>query len=338
MDVDELVSALKKPDSYDENTSSVTMVQTHISFVFLTDRFVYKVKKPVDFGFLDYTTLDKRKHYCEEEIRLNRPLCGDMYVGVSTVNLNAKGEVKIDGDGAVVEYAVKMRRLPDDAIMTELLKNKKVGKKHLKTIAQLLAEFHKNAKTGAGVDECGTLEQIHENWVQNFEQTKPHRGSLIPAEKFDYVEKKILAFMEKNKDLFNERVQNHRIRQCHGDVHSGNIFILQNGETYIFDAIEFFKGFSCCDVASEIAFLAMDLEFQGEKELSDYFVKEYIGFGGDGGVKGLLDFYRCYRAYVRAKVIGFKVFDTDVGLEEKNESKTLVKEYFGLAHSYASRL
>ncbi|MFQ5800561.1 MAG: phosphotransferase [Candidatus Hydrothermarchaeales archaeon] len=334
----DVVEALKNPETYDEKVTKVEMLQTHISFVFLTDRFVYKVKKPVDFGFLDYTTLEKRRFYCEEEIRINRLLCGDMYIGVVTINKDKEGRIKVNGEGETIEYAVKMKRQPEDAMMTRLLERGEVTSRHIDRIARLLSDFHKKAQTGPEVDEYGSLSQVRANWVQNFEQTRALRGRLLDTEEFDFVEGKVRGFMEKNHELFERRVKERRIRQCHGDVHSGNIFIPSTGRIYIFDAIEFFKGFSCSDVASEVAFLAMDLEFQGKKDLSDHFVKRYLEYSGDKGVSELLDFYLCYRAYVRAKVIGFKIFDPAVGEEEKKESERLTVKYFNLARKYASRL
>jgi len=334
----EVVEALQKPDAYDERITKIELVQTHISFVFLTDHFVYKVKKPVDFGFLDFTTLEKRRFYCEEEIRRNRPLCGDMYIGVVTVKRDEEGHIKVEGTGETVEYAVKMKRMPSDAIMTKLLSRNKVTKTHIEKIARLLTSFHKSAETGPGVDEYGSLSQIKANWVQNFEQTRAHRGSLFNAADFDFVERKVLGFIGVNQTLFEKRVMEGKIRQCHGDVHSGNIFILPDERIYIFDAIEFYKGFSCSDVASEAAFLAMDLEFQGRADLSELFIKKYVEYSDDKGVFLLLDFYLCYRAYVRAKVIGFKVFDDSVGREEKEISGELSIAYFNLARRYAARL
>ncbi len=334
----EVIEALKNPDAYPEKVTRVEIVQTHISYVFLTDRFVYKVKKPVDFGFLDFTTLEKRGHFCEEEIRVNRPLCGDMYIGVAPINKDSSGRITVNGEGEAIEYAVKMRRMPDDAIMTALLERNSVTASHVERIARLLADFHRDAATGPGVDEYGSLSQVRKNWVQNFEQTRAHRGNLINVAEFDLVEKKVFEFMEKNDELFDKRVREGRVRECHGDVHSGNIFILPDSRIYIFDAIEFFKGFSCSDVASEIAFLAMDLEFLGQTNLAERFVDKYIDFSGDKGLSGLLNFYKCYRAYVRAKVNGFRLSEPNISESEKSDVEKTVCAYFKLAHRYASRL
>jgi aminoglycoside phosphotransferase family enzyme len=336
--VAEVIEALKKPEAYEEDVTTVEILQTHISVVFLTDRFVYKVKKPVDFGFLDFTTLERRRFYSEEEIRVNRALCGDMYIGAVSINKDGSGRITVGGEGEAIEYAVKMKRMPGDAIMTKLLERFAVTTEHVDRIARLLSDFHRNAETGSVVDEYGSLSQVRENWVQNFEQTRGHRGGLLDSGEFDFVEKEIMKFMDENVELFNQRVRDGRVRQCHGDVHSGNIFILPDSRIYIFDAIEFFKGFSCSDVTSEVAFLAMDLEFRNREDLSDYFVAKYLDYSGDSGVLGLLDFYKCYRAYVRAKVNGFRLNDSATSENEKKEAGADASAYFKLAHRYAARL
>jgi aminoglycoside phosphotransferase family enzyme len=314
----------------------IELLQTHISFVFLTGDYVYKVKKPVDFGFLDFTTLENRRFFCDEELRLNRRLCPDIYLEVVQINESHEG-IKIKGPGEAIEYAVKMRELPQDAIMGRLLKESKVTTEHVEEIARLLAKFHKEAKTGEGIDEYGALEQVRANWVENFEQTRGLRGGLLDARDFDFVENAILSFMDENESLFNLRVKKGRVRECHGDCHSGNIFILDN-EIYIFDAIEFNKAFSCSDVAAEVAFLAMDLEFNGRPDLKGAFIKRYVEQSGDEGLTKLLPFYMCYRAYVRSKVASFRLSDPNIGEEEKEEAEKMTVDYFNLSLDYAKAL
>lgn len=336
---EEVVQALMRPEAYDEKVYSVKLLQTHISFVFLADGFAYKVKKPVNFGFLDFTTLEKRKFYCEEEARINSQLCSKLYLGVVPVRKSKAGEIKINGSGEVVEYAVKMRRLPQETIMTRLLEKNEVAHEEVARIALLLAKFHSKAKTGKGVDEYGSEAQIRANWMQNFEQMRNLRGKLIPEKQFDFIESKVLSFIDSNKKLFEERIAQKRVRECHGDVHSGNIFIVKSessSDICIFDAIEFNKAFSCSDVAAEVAFLAMDLEFHGKRELAEHFVNSYVKQSGDRKLLQLLPFYKCYRAYVRAKVNSFKLADKNISAQEKKWAEKLTKKYFALAHAYAA--
>ncbi|MEE8401665.1 MAG: hypothetical protein V3R86_05885 [Candidatus Hydrothermarchaeaceae archaeon] len=330
----EVIEALKSPAAYDEEAGEIELIETHISFVFLTEKYVYKIKKPVNFGFLDFTTLAKRKFFCQEELRLNRRLCGDLYIEVVPI-CSANGNIKIKGPGETIEYAVKMYRLPADAIMSRLLKDGKVARGNVEEIGSLLSKFHMDASTGEGIDEYGSLRQVRENWVENFEQTKNLRGELILAKEFDYVENHVLQFMDANLELFDKRVKEGRVRECHGDCHSGNIFITRR--IYIFDAIEFNKKFRCSDVAAEVSFMAMDLDFHGHMDLKKAFLDRYVEVSGDREIPRLLPFYMCYRAYVRAKVYSFRLGDPNIGPQEKKEAEKLTADYFKLALSYAEK-
>jgi len=333
----ELVEAMKNPQTYDEKVNSIELMQTHISFVFLANGFVYKIKKPVNFGFLDYSALEKRKFFCSEEIRLNKELAGEIYLEIVSINKDEKNNIKIKGTGEAVEYAVKMKRLPQEAIMTSLLLKNRISKEHIIKIAEMLANFHKKARDDEEISRFGSVEHIKFVWQQNFDQTKAIRGRIVSKEEFDVIEKKVNVFIEHNKKLFEKRINEKRIKECHGDAHSGNIFIIEE-KIYIFDAIEFNLAFRSGDVASEIAFLAMDLEFHRRKDLAELFVEKYIEFSGDNEIKKLIDFYKCYRAYVRAKVTSFKLFDENVAEREKKECGELTKKYFKLALNYASSL
>lgn len=330
----EVIEALKGPAAYDEEAGQIELLETHISFVFLTEKYVYKIKKPVNFGFLDFTTLEKRKFFCQEEVRLNRRLCGDLYIEVVPI-CSANGNIRIKGPGETIEYAVKMHRLPEDAIMSRLLEDGKVTRGNVEEIGSLLSKFHRDASTGEGIDKYGSLRQVRENWVENFEQTKNLRGGLIDAKEFDYVENHVLQFMDDNLELFDKRVKEGRVRECHGDCHSGNIFI--TGRIYIFDAIEFNKKFRCSDVAAEVSFMAMDLEFHGHRDLKRAFLDRYVETSGDLEIPRLLPFYMCYRAYVRAKVSSFRLDDPNIRLEEKKEAEKVTADYFKLALSYAEK-
>jgi len=337
----EAADALLNPDTYDVPTGDIKVIQTHISFVFLTGEYVYKIKKPVDFGFLDFTTLEKRRFFCQEELRVNRRLCPDIYLEVVPLNRAKDGNIRVKGPGKTLEYAVKMVQLPQEALMGQSLERGEVSESDMVEIAALLADFHARAATGEGVDEYGGYHQIKTNWVENFDQTRELKGEILDAEKFNALEDHILNFIEDNRELCQERVEGGRVRECHGDCHGGNIFIIREGTDryrpgiYIFDAIEFNRAFSCSDVASEVAFLAMDLDFKGHGDLAGTLVDAYIEKSGDTDIRALLDFYKCYRAYVRSKVIGFKLSDPSVGPEEKSESEKLTKRYFDLAFRYA---
>jgi len=327
----QVVEALMKPEAYDEEPGRIELTQTHISFVFLTRNFVYKVKKAVDLGFLDFTTLEKRRFFCEKELELNRRLCGDMYLEV--VPINRSNIIKIKGEGETVEYAVKMKRMPQEKMMNKLLEEKKVDSKLIDGIAKIIADFHSKAETNRRISEFGSLAIIETNWNENFEQTREFVGKTISMKDFKLIRERIEDFMKNNVPLFEKRMVEGRVRDCHGDIHSGNIFVTDR--IYIFDAIEFNERFRYSDVTSDIAFLAMDLDFKERTDLSNFFVRRYIEYSGDQELTELLPFYKCYRAYVRGKVVSFKLKDPSVGSEEKSAAMKEAKAYFKLATTYA---
>jgi len=322
------------PEAYDEESGKIELTQTHISFVFLTRNFVYKVKKAVDLGFLDFTTLERRRFFCEKELELNRRLCGDMYLEV--VPINRSNVIKIKGEGETVEYAVKMKRMPQERMMNKLLEENKVDSKLIDRIAKIIAEFHSNAETNRRIGEFGSLAIIETNWDENFEQTREFVSKTISTKNFKLIHERISDFMKKNVPFFEKRMAEGRVRDCHGDIHSGNIFVTDR--IYVFDAIEFNERFRYSDVASDIAFLAMDLDLKERTDLSNFFVARYVKYSGDQELTKLLPFYKCYRAYVRGKVISFKLEDPSVGREEKSAAMTEAKAYFKLASTYAKIL
>jgi aminoglycoside phosphotransferase family enzyme len=327
----QVVEALMKPEAYDEDPASIELVQTHISFVFLTKRFVYKVKKAVGFGFLDFTTLEKRRFFCEKELELNRRLCGDMYVEV--VPINKADSIKIKGTGETVEYAVKMKRMPQEKMMSKLLEKNKVDDRLVDRIAKRIAEFHSKAETNRRISEFGSLPVIETNWKENYDQTEEFIGKTISTEDFRLIRERVEDFMKRKASLFDKRMAEGRVRDCHGDIHSGNIFVIDG--IYIFDAIEFNERFRYSDVAADVAFLAMDLDFRERADLADFFVERYIEYSGDQELVRLLLFYKCYRAYVRGKVVSFKLKDPNVNSEDRNSAVKEAKAYFKLASTYA---
>jgi aminoglycoside phosphotransferase family enzyme len=334
VDQKQVVEALMDPRSYDEEAGSIEMIQTHISYVFLIKDFVYKVKKAVNLGFLDFTTLEKRRFFCQKELELNRRLCKGMYLDV--VPINRSNSIRIKGNGETVEYAVKMKRMPQEMIMSNLLEKSKIDGKVIDRIAKIIAEFHSKAKTSKKISEYGSMVMLETNWKENFEQTEEFIGNVISAGDFDLIRKRVTNFMERKVCIFENRRAEDRIRDCHGDIHSGNIFII-NG-VYIFDAIEFNERFRYSDVAADMAFLAMDLDFRKRYDLSDFFTERYIKYSGDQELTKLLLFYKCYRAYVRGKVVSFKLADINVRSEEKMMASKEAKAYFKLALNYAKRL
>lgn len=326
----EAVQALLNPVIYPERPKKVELLQTQVSFIFLTDDFVYKLKKPVDFGFLDFTTLERRRFFCQQEVELNRRLCPRIYLGVVSL-VREKGGFSLNGRGEVVDYLVKMRRLPQERTMDRLLRRNQVSLQMLERLAQKLVDFHQQARTIKS--GFGNLETCRFNVEENFTQTEKYVGLTLPPSRFERIKSYTHSFLERNARLFERRVREGRVKDCHGDLHLAHICFTDG--ICIFDCIEFNERFRYLDVANEIAFLAMDLDYHGRPDLSHYFVQHYVNLSGDRELEKLLNFYKCYRAYVRGKVESFKLDDPHISEKEKEATLAVARRYFELTESYA---
>ncbi len=323
-----------KKESFPNKPESLEIVQTHISYVFIADDMVYKIKKPVNFGFLDFTTLELRKLYCEKEVELNRRLCPEVYLGVIPIS-ETEGGYELESGENIVEYAVKMRKLPIEGMMAKLIEHKALTKKHIDLIVNVLVPFFKNAKTGKGVNEYGSIETVSFNTEENFTQTKEYVGRAINRWRYDEIVNWTRDFLRDKKALFESRINGGYIREGHGDLYSANICFDDLKKVYIFDCIEFNERFRSGDVASDIAFLSMDLDFHGLRELSEYFVNSYVEKSDDRELLKVLDFYKCYRAYVRGKIGCFTSDDPALSEEKRKEALEAARKYFDLAYLYA---
>jgi uncharacterized protein len=328
------LTALLDPAAYSERTTSVSLMQTHVSFLFLTDTHVYKIKKPVDFGFLNFTTVDRRRFFCEEEVRLNRRLCPDVYLGVVELRESPSG-VSFFGTGKVIDYAVRMKRLPGDRMLDRLLQEGKVTGDGIRRIASVIGEFHLLAERSGEIDGYGSVELIRRNWEENFRQIAPFVSSTLAESDLRLLRAWVERFLEDRSDLFAHRVSGGHIRDCDGDLHSENICL--DDRVYIFDCIEFNSRFRFSDTASDIAFLLMDLEFRGRRDLAEVLLDEYLTVTGDREMLGVLDFYRVYRAFVRGKVESFRLNDIQVSDREKDSAAASARLHFRLARGYVLR-
>ncbi|HBA87523.1 MAG TPA: kinase [Geobacter sp.] len=329
--VRKLIKSLLEPKAYPEATTKVRLVETHVSFIFLTDRFVYKVKKPVDYGFLDFTTLDRRRFYCEEELRLNRRLCPGIYLGVVELR-ETRGGASFAGDGKVIDYAVKMKRLPEERMLASLLRQNEAGPAEIAAIARVIADFHAKAARGPQIDACGSTLIIRGNWEENFRQAAPFVGVTLSASELAAIRRWAERFLEEKGDLLRARVAGGFVRECDGDLHCGNI-CLDDG-VCIFDCIEFNDRFRFIDTAADLAFLLMDLEYAGRPDLSALLLQEYLAATGDREMEGVLRFYKVYRAFVRGKVKSFRVNEAGIPAQEAAEAKGAAARYFRLARGY----
>lgn len=332
----DLLESMMNPDFYPHKPSCVEFIQTHISNVFIAGDFVYKVKKPVNFGFLDFTTLERRKFYCEEELRLNKRLAPSIYLDVIPLSLDENNKIVPGGNGHIIDYAVKMKKLPADRMLKILLINGEADKEVMDGIARKIAAFHKNAETGGRIDEMGSIAIIRHNHEENFIQTEKYINITIPSFQYNFIKDYVDTFLAEKNELLKKRVADHKIRDCHGDLHLEHICIAD--EIIIFDCIEFNERFRFSDVAAEAAFLTMDLDYNGYHEQAESFVKSYLKYSCDTDMLILLNFYRCYYAYVRGKVTSFRLDQKDLPDEERSQIEKTAKRYFDLAYTYAAHL
>ena len=338
-----LVEALLDPGAYARGDSPVELIETHVSYVFLVGDHVYKVKKPVDYGFLDFTTLAKRRHFCEQEVRLNRRTSPEVYLGVEEIREEGGGYA-LNGPGRTVEYAVKMRRLPQQRSLDNLLRQGGVSSDDVERIAARIARFHHSAERGPQVTAYGDLDAVRQNVEENIAQTRRFVGSTLSMDDHDELAAYSRAFMESSRPIFQRRAEEGRIRDCHGDLHTAHVFLLSSPEDGdsdgigIIDCIEFNERFRCSDVAEEIAFLAMDLDYHGRRDLSRLFVEAYSLESEDPGVGELLDFFKSYRACVRGKVTSFKLDDPELPEAARTDASASARAYFRLARSYVPAL
>lgn len=329
-----LTAAMLRPEFYPEHPSEIEVRQTHISYVFLAADHVYKIKKPLRLPFLDYSTLPRRRHFCREEVRLNRRLAPNTYLGVVAIS-RAHGTYFLgeneSKDGRIVEYAVKMKRLPEERMLTALLRRNAAETSHVLDIADKLVAFHKKVSSEKS-PIYGSPQAIATNVRGNFRETRRYVGRTLSARMFDMLEAYNEAFLGKHGALLERRVAQGRVREGHGDLRAEHICMVDDIEIY--DCVEFNEALRYSDVASEVAFLSMDLDFAGAASLSDQFASAYAEAAGDDGLPTLLPFYKCYRAYVRGKVDSLKSDEAEVDEQERRQAALRALQYFLLALRY----
>jgi uncharacterized protein len=328
----DLIAALLNPRIYPDAASQVEFIQTHISYIFLTESHAYKIKKPVNFGFLDFSTLRKRHHFLEQELVLNRRLAPEIYLNVLPLIVR-QGNLQVGGEGKAIEYALQMVRLPQDLMMDEIAARRELTIAMIDKIVARLVPFYQEAATGARVNKFGDLAVIRYNHEENFSQIQPFVGSALSAAAFHDMVKYANNFMHKQAGLFAERIKAGKIRDCHGDLHMKNICLADG--VYIYDCIEFNPRFRYGDVAADIDFLAMDLDFHSYATLSDYFINRFSAASDDPDIIRLVNFYKCYRAVVRGKINTFAAKEPELEPEGQQKAMQLAREYFALAWRYS---
>ena len=329
-----LIRAMTRADFYPHGADSVELRQTHISYILLAGDYVYKIKKPVRFAFLDYSTLEKRRHFCQEEIRLNRRLAPTVYLGVvAVVQDDGRFTMNESPGEPVFEYAVKMRRLPEDHFLDRRVREAKAQKEDFNRIAAKLADFYATAATDQA-SLYGSPEAIRRKLEENLKEVEPLIGETLALEEFRRIQEYNDNFFSQHGDLLEMRVRDGRVREGHGDLRAEHICL--EDDPVIFDCIEFSAEFRYCDAASEIAFLCMDLDYHGSPLLSEYFAASFQKLTQDPEMSRLLPLYKCYRACVRGKVDSLKSQESEVPEEEREEAKRRARRYFHLACRYVS--
>ncbi len=334
----QVLQALGQGGIYPHPVQAVEHLQTHISHIFLTGSLAYKLKKPVDLGFLDFRGLEDRRRYCLEELRLNRRLAPAIYRQVLAVARRGEGLALApldDPGGEVVEYVLQMVQMDQGRMMDRLLDQGQVTPERVAKLARLLALFYASETPTPQVAFAGRPSQVRLNVEENFRQTLDYQGICVAPARWRAVREFSLGFLKDHRDLFLDRVNQGRVVDGHGDLHSGNINLPLEGGPIVFDCIEFNQRFRWQDAACDLAFLAMDLDHHGRRDLREVLISEYLSASGDRDLLRVLDFYLCYRAVVRAKVYGFMHEDPALELAERFRDLTRARSYFRQAAGYA---
>jgi uncharacterized protein len=331
-----LVEQMLQPGFYPHAvTQPIELMQTHVSYVFLTGDYVYKLKKPVNFGFLDFSTVEKRQHFCQEELRLNQRGAAELYLEVLPI-AQSGNQFACNGAGEVVDYVVKMVQFPQETLLSAMFDRGEVTPDLIKRLAQQMAAFHQNAPTSDYVRSFGTVEKIRQAIDENYEQTVGYIGGPQTQQQFDDTKAYTDRLFAEQPELFASRVQNNWIRECHGDSHLRNI-ALWHDKILFFDCIEFNEPFRLVDVMYDVAFLMMDLDARDRPDLSALFLNTYVEQTGDWAGLQVLPLYLSRQAYVRAKVTSFLLDDPGIPAEVKQEASQTAARYYTLAWAYTQK-
>jgi aminoglycoside phosphotransferase family enzyme/gluconate kinase len=332
----EILEFLKDPNSYPhEAAKEIEHLETHISHIFLCGKYAYKLKKNLDLGFLDFTSLEKRKFYCEEELRLNSIFAPEIYLDVLPI-YESNGHFSFEKKGQVVDYLLKMREFSQDDIFSSIVEREDFTTELFTELAQKLAHIHQKAKSDKEISQFASPDHIRRIADQNFKQTSQYIGQCLTQKSFEQIQKFTLNFIDENESLFEKRQESGKIRECHGDLHLNNICLF-NEKIQFFDRIEFNKEFRNIDVVYDLAFLIMDLHFRKQPDIATRVQNEYFEQTGDYKGAALLSFYACLRAYIRGKVTSFRLNNGDISPQEKENIIAEAAAYFDLAESYAAK-
>lgn len=338
MDTARLIRDLSHPGAYPHPADDLRSLQTHISVVFLAGNRAYKVKKPVDLGFLDFSTLERRRHFCREEVRLNRRLAPDVYRGVvPIVEVDGRLRIAADPDRSAadpkaVEYAVEMRRLPEEATLLARLQRDELDRSDVERIALRIADFHRDAERSDAIARYGRWSVVAENAMDNFRASREQVGDVVSSVVFRRLERRTEEELERLRDLVESRAERGVPCDTHGDLHLQHVYLFPEREPprdlVVVDCVEFNDRFRYADPVADAAFLSMDLRYRGRRDLADPFADAYFDRAGDEEGRSLLALYEAYRSAVRAKVEGLRALEEEVPAEERSEARAAARAYW----------
>ncbi len=336
-DLESYLQFLSNPLSFPEKTARVQLIQTHASVVALTDEYAYKMKKAVDFGFLDFSSLAQRQFYCQEELRLNQRLSEGIYLEVLPIyGAGNQLSFSAQAEAQIVNYVVKMKRLDEDRFLIHLIQEESFADENLNPLIERLGKFYQSQPVDTEIQLWGSVEKIQQSVEENFEQMQPFVPNILSSLAFQTLRDAQSDFLVEQSGQFEERVQANKILEGHGDIRAEHIYYEQANQVHLFDCIEFNERLRYLDPLNDIAFLAMDLDYRYRPDLAEYFTQAMRSYLEEQEeVRQLLDFYKCYRACVRGKVNGFKAQEKEVGAPAQEESLKKARRYFKLALRYA---
>ena len=328
-----LIQQMMSPEFYPHPvTEPIQLLQTHISYVLLTGDYAYKIKKNVNFGFLNYSSLELRKNFCDEEFRMNKRGAPEIYLEVLPIS-QIEDKFQINGAGETVEYTLKMRQFPQDTLFLSLFEQGKLTETIMEDLGEIVAEFHAQAPINDYIRTFGEVAQIRQAIDENYQQTEKYIGGPQTSEQFAETKAFTDSFFTESKELFDRRIKDNWIRECHGDLHLRNI-CLWNGKIMLFDCIEFNEPFRFVDVMFDIAYAVMELEGWQRADLSNAYLNTYVEQTGDWEGLQVLPLYLSRQSYVRAKVTSFLLDDPGIPIEQKEKAKETAAKYYKLAWQY----
>lgn len=326
------ISLLLRPESYPHSVENIQLIETHISWIILTGHFAYKIKKPVNLGFLDFSTLEKRYFYCQEELRLNARLAPSIYIEVVAISYE-EDHVSLSSSSAIVDYAIKMIQFPQEMQLDQMLAEGRLKTEHIDALATMLANFHQQTAVAKISDSYGEAEQIYETVKENFIHLHQLLSDNTAVDLLATIERWSRYTFKLAKSTLTQRKQNGLIRECHGDLHLRNL-VLINGQPVAYDCIEFSPELRWIDPINDVAFLMMDLHNHQQYIFAQRFLNTYLEKTGDYTTTPLLRFYLVYRAMVRAKVDAISASQMVMNSEEQYEANQACYSYLELANSY----